>query len=238
MLPHTRAKFDSDLQRLSRLVAEMGGLAEQQILHAFKALAERNVRLAGEVIGRDLAVDAIHSEIERESVDIIARCQPMAVDLRETVSALHISDDLERIGDLAKNVSKRVIAIGFEFVPKSIIRGLEHMSKVVLSQVQAALDSYASRDIDHALVVRNGDQQVDALNNSLFHETLKYMEKDPHHIGVCTHILFCIKNLERVGDHATNIAEMVYYIGAGHVPTDERPKTDTTGFSMFPASSG
>jgi phosphate transport system protein len=230
MLPHTRAKFDKDLQRLSRLVAEMGGLAEQQLLHAFKALSERNARLAGEVIGRDCAVDAFHSEMEKESVNIIAQCQPLAVDLRATVSALHISDDLERIGDLAKNVSKRVIEIGLEVIPKSIIRGLEHMTKMVLGQIQEALDSYASRDIDQALAVRNGDQKVDALNNSLFHETLKYMEIDPHHIAVCTHILFCIKNLERIGDHATNIAEMVYYIGTGHVPTDERPKTDTTGF--------
>jgi phosphate transport system protein len=161
--------------------------------------------------------------------------QPLANDLRETISALHICSDLERIGDLAKNISKRTIAIGSEILPMSLISGLEHMTQMVMEQFKVALDSYAGRDVSKALAVRNGDLQIDALNNALFYETMVYMGKDPHNIVACTQILFCIKNLERIGDHATNIAEAVHYIISGHVPANERPKGNTTSFTALRA---
>jgi len=231
MSAHTRTVFDADLQDLVRMVAEMGGLAEQQIVQAFDALAQRNTELARKVIERDTTLDIFQTTIEEKGINIIAQRQPLANDLREIVSALHISNDLERIGDLAKNISKRAIAIGSEILPKSLISGLEHMTRMVLGQFKMALDSYAGRDVSETLAVRNGDLQIDALNNALFHETLVHMGEDPHNILSSTQILFCIKNLERVGDHATNIAETVHYIISGHVPASERPKGNTTNFA-------
>lgn len=231
MSAHTRTVFDADLQDLVRMVAEMGGLAERQIVQAFDALAQRNTELARKVIERDTALDIFQTTIEEKGINIIAQRQPLANDLREIVSALHISNDLERIGDLAKNISKRAIAIGSEILPKSLISGLEHMTRMVLGQFKMALDSYAGRDVSETLAVRNGDLQIDALNNALFHETLVHMGEDPHNILSSTQILFCIKNLERVGDHATNIAETVHYIISGHVPASERPKGNTTSFA-------
>ncbi len=231
MSAHTRTVFDADLQDLVRMVAEMGGLAERQIVQAFDALAQRNTELARKVIERDTTLDIFQTTIEEKGINIIAQRQPLANDLREIVSALHISNDLERIGDLAKNISKRAIAIGSEILPKSLISGLEHMTRMVLGQFKMALDSYAGRDVSETLAVRNGDLQIDALNNALFHETLVHMGEDPHNILSSTQILFCIKNLERVGDHATNIAETVHYIISGHVPASERPKGNTTNFA-------
>ena len=233
MSAHTRTVFDADLQDLVRMVAEMGGLAERQIVQAFDALAQRNTELARKVIERDTTLDIFQTTIEEKGINIIAQRQPLANDLREIVSALHISNDLERIGDLAKNISKRAIAIGSEILPKSLISGLEHMTRMVLGQFKMALDSYAGRDVSETLAVRNGDLQIDALNNALFHETLVHMGEDPHNILSSTQILFCIKNLERVGDHATNIAETVYYIISGHAPASERPKGNTTSFAAL-----
>lgn len=231
MTSHTRTVFDADLQDLMRMVAEMGGFAEQQIAKSFDALAERNIELAHQVIVRDVTLDAFQTKIEEKGINIIAQRQPLAIDLRETISALHISNDLERIGDLAKNISKRAIAIGNEIIPISLISGLERMTRTVMRQFKMALDSYAGRDIREVLDVRNGDLQVDALNNALFHETLVHMSEDPHNIVFGTQVLFCIKNLERIGDHATNIAEAVFYIISGHAPPSERPKGNTTSFA-------
>lgn len=235
MSAHTRTVFDADLQDLVRMVAEMVGLAERQIVQAFDALAQRNTELARKVIERDTTLDIFQTTIEEKGINIIAQRQPLANDLREIVSALHISNDLERIGDLAKNISKRAIAIGSEILPKSLISGLEHMTRMVLGQFKMALDSYAGRDVSETLAVRNGDLQIDALNNALFHETLVHMGEDPHNILSSTQILFCIKNLERVGDHATNIAETVHYIISGHVPASDRPKGNTTSFAALRA---
>ncbi len=221
---HTRTVFDSDLYELAQMVAEMGGLVEQQITQGLDALASRNPGLARQVIGRDVALDALQSKIEQKGINIIAQRQPLANDLREIISAMHISSDLERLGDLAKNISKRVLVIGGDTLPDSMILGLEHMTRIVLEQVKMALDSYAGRDIDEALAVWNGDRQIDALNNALFHETLDYMSQHPQNIAGCTQFLFCVKNLERAGDHATNIAEAVHYIISGHLPAGERPK--------------
>jgi phosphate transport system protein len=231
MPAHTRTVFDTDLQDLARMVAEMGGLAERQLAQAFDALAERNVHLARQTISSDVTLDALQSQIEEKGIDIIAQRQPFAIDLRQIIAALHISNDLERIGDLAKNIGKRSLAIGDETLPPPLVLGLDHMTRLVMEQFKMALDSYAARDIGTALTVRNGDLQIDALNNALFHEALVYMGEDPHNIAICTHILFCIKNLERIGDHATNIAEAVHYMISGHMPADERPKGNNTSFA-------
>lgn len=223
--------LDADLQDLTRMITEMGGLAERQIAHAFDAIAQRNTQLAHQTINLDTTLDGFQTEIETKSVDIIAQRQPPVDDVRQPISALHISNDLERIGDLAKNISKRALVIGKEILPASLIHGLDHKTRLVIQQFKTALDSYAARDISAVLLVRNGDLQIDALNNALFHDALVYMSEDPHNIVICTQILFCIKNLERIGDHATNIAEAVYYMVSGHLPENERPKGDNTRFS-------
>jgi phosphate transport system protein len=228
---HTRSVFDTDLQELARMVAEMGRLAERQLAQAFNSLAQRNIQLARQTIDLDTTLDAFQSRIEKKGIDIIAQRQPLAIDLREIIAALHLSNDLERIGDLAKNISKRAVAIGNERLPESLIHGFEHMTRLVMEQFNVALDSYAARDIAAALEVRNGDVQIDALNNALFREALVYMGEDPDNIATCTHILFCIKNLERIGDHATNIAESVHYMIVGRLPENERPKGNNTSFA-------
>jgi phosphate transport system protein len=151
----------------------------------------------------------------------------MAVDLREIVGALRVANDLERIGDLAKNIAKRVMAIDGAFHPPKLMRGVEHMSALVLGQLKAVLDSYAGRDLEGALAVWKGDEEIDAMCTSLFRELLTYMMEDPRNITFCIHLMFCAKNIERMGDHATNIAETVYYMIEGRALADERPKGDT-----------
>ena len=227
MNEHTAKAFDVDLQDLSRMVAEMGGLAEKQIADSVDALAKRDSDRADRVIAADAAIDALQREIEERSVLTIARRQPMAVDLREIVSALRIANDLERIGDLAKNIAKRVMPITADFHPQKVIRGVEHMAALVLAQLKQVLDAYASHDLEKALVVWNGDEEIDAMCTSLFRELLTYMMEDPRHITFCIHLMFSAKNIERMGDHATNIAETVYFMVQGRPITDERPKGDT-----------
>ena len=234
MSEHTIKAFDIDLQDLSRMVAEMGGLAEKQIADSVNALAKRDTALAQRVMAIDPAIDALQREIEEKAVLTIARRQPMAVDLREIVGALRVSNDLERIGDLAKNIGKRVVALNGEFRPHQVIRGVEHMTDLVLGQLKQVLDAYARRDVAKAMEVWRGDEEIDAVNNSLFRELLTYMMEDPRNITFCTHLLFCAKNIERMGDHATNIAETVHYIVEGRALADERPKGDTTSFATFP----
>ena len=224
---HTAKAFDVDLQDLARMVAEMGGLAEKQIADAIDGLARRDIDRAQRTVSGDPAIDALQREIEERSVLTIARRQPMAVDLREIVSALRIANDLERIGDLAKNIAKRVVPITGDFYPQKLIRGVEHMAALVLTQLKQVLDSYASRDVEKALAVWNGDEEIDAMCTSLFRELLTYMMEDPRNITPCTHLLFIAKNIERIGDHATNIAETVYFMVQGRPIVDERPKGDT-----------
>jgi phosphate transport system protein len=234
MSEHTMKAFDADLQALARMVAEMGGLAEKQIADAVDALAQRDAKLAQQVIAADAAVDALQREIEEKAILTIARRQPMAIDLREIVGALRVSNDLERIGDLAKNIAKRVAAIGGEFRPVSVLRGVENMTELVLTAVKQVLDAYARRDIAQAIEVWKGDEEIDGVNNSLFRELLTYMMEDPRNITFCTHLLFCAKNIERMGDHATNIAETVHYMVRGYALAEERPKGDKTSLTSLP----
>jgi phosphate transport system protein len=227
MNEHTAKAFDVDLQDLSRMVAEMGGLAEKLIADSVDALAKRDAQRAERVIAADTAVDNLQREIEERAVQTIARRQPMAVDLREVVSAIRIANDLERIGDLAKNIAKRVMPITADFHPQKLIRGVEHMAALVLGQLKQVLDSYAGHDLEKAMAVWKGDEEIDAMCTSLFRELLTYMMEDPRHITFCIHLMFSAKNIERMGDHATNIAETVYFMIQGRPITDERPKGDT-----------
>ena len=237
MEQHTARAFDIDLQDLARLVAEMGGLAEKQIGESVDALNSHDLALAQRVIALDDKIDMLQREIEEKAILTIARRQPMAVDLRDIVGALRVANDLERIGDLAKNIAKRVGALDDDVELTKVLRGVEHMADLVLSQIKDVLDAYTRRDVEKALAVWRGDEEVDAVNNSLFRELLTYMMEDPRYISLCIHLLFCAKNIERMGDHATNIAETVYYIVEGRPLADERPKGDTTASATvaFPA---
>jgi len=234
MMEHTIKAFDADLQELARMIAEMGGLAERQIGDALDALNRRDAELAHSVIAADSRIDGLQREIEEKAILTIARRQPMAVDLRDVVGALRVSNDLERIGDLAKNIAKRVEVLDSELNLQKVMRGVEHMTELVLTQIKDVLDAYARRDVAAAVRVWRGDEEVDAVNNSLFRELLTYMMEDPRNISVCIHLLFCAKNIERMGDHATNIAETIYYMVNGQVLPDERPKGDNTSTTSVP----
>jgi phosphate transport system protein len=225
---HTARAFDAELQDLSGLIAAMGGLVEKQIVDAIDALAERDVAHARRVVALDDNTDALQREIEGKIVVTIARRQPMAVDLREVVAILRIANDLERIGDLAKNIGRRVIALDGEDPPSRPVRGVRHMSSLVLAQLRDVLDSFAQRDVLKATAVWTRDEKIDALYTSLFRELLTYMMEDPGTITFGIHLLFCAKNIERIGDHTTNIAEAVHYMVDGQSFGIERPKADTT----------
>ena len=229
---HTAKAFDSDLQELTRLVAEMGGLVERMIVDAVDALIRRDVAVGRRVVETDVEVDNLQRLIEERAVLTIVRRQPMAVDLREIVGAMRVAIDLERIGDLAKNMGKRVAALESDFQPLKLIRGLEHMTDLVQAQVKAVLDAYAAHDLPAAMTVWKNDEEVDAICTSLFRELLTYMMEDPRNISLCIHLLFCAKNIERMGDHATNIAETVFYMIEGQQILDKRPKGDMTTFAV------
>ncbi len=237
-IDHTAKAFDTDLQEITRKVAEMGGLAERQIGDAVRALVERDTELAERVIATDPTIDAMQHEIEEKAILTIARRQPMAVDLREIVGAMRVCNDLERIGDHAKHIGKRVVALDGDFNPQKLIHGVEHMAALVAGLLKQVLDAYASRDLAAALAVWNGDEEVDNLCTSLFRELLTYMMEDPRNITFCMHLMFCAKDLERIGDHATNIAETVYYMIEGRPIADQRPKGDFTSFGAMPPQKG
>jgi phosphate transport system protein len=233
---HTAKAFDTDLQEITRKVAEMGGLVERQISDAVQALADRDLELGERVMATDPAIDALQREIEEKSILTIARRQPMAVDLREIVGAMRVANDLERVGDHAKHIGKRVVALDGDFYPQKLIRGVEHMADLVSEQLKQVLDAYAGRDLPTALAVWKGDEEVDAMCTSLFRELLTYMLEDPRNITFCMHLMFCAKDIERMGDHATNIAETVYYMIEGRPITDQRPKGDPTNFGTAAAA--
>jgi phosphate transport system protein len=202
MVEHTAHAFDVDLQELARKIAEMGGLVEKQIVDAIEALVKHDIALAKHIIAADDQVDARQREIEERAVVAIARRQPMAVDLREIVGALRISNDLERIGDLAENIAKRVILTD-ELPSGEVILQLDRMVKLVIVQLRRVLHSCAQHDLAEALDVWRRDAEIDAINSSIFRELLTYMMENPRNITFCTHLLFCAKNVERMGDHAT-----------------------------------
>jgi phosphate transport system protein len=230
---HIVASFDDELNGLAQKIAEMGGLCEQYVADSVTALVNRDAPLAQRVIAGDERIDELQKQIEESAVLMIARRQPMARDLREIMAAIHIANDLERVGDLAKNTSKRVLAIESNFGSQRLVAGVEHMAELSLNQLKNVLDAFASRDLEAARAVWTRDSEIDAMYTSLFRELLTYMMEDPRNITFCTHLLFCAKNIERIGDHATNIAETLNYLITGKPLTEERPKQDTTSLTSF-----
>jgi phosphate transport system protein len=212
---HIVTSFEEELTALARLIAEMGGRAEQLVERSITALLSADVDLAHEVIEADKRVDELHRQIEESAVILIARRQPMASDLRETIAAIRISNDLERIGDLGKNIARRAVAIQRHSFTQNVRVGVEHLAELGLRQVKKVLDAYATRDLAKAHEVCERDDEIDSVYTSLFRQLLTYMMEDPRSISMCTHLLFCAKNIERIGDHATNIAETVHYLITG-----------------------
>jgi phosphate transport system protein len=212
---HTVKAFDVDLQDLARMIAEMGGLVERQLVEAVDALARRDRERGRRIIATDALVDSHQRDIEQKAVATIATRQPVAVDLRSIVGVLRIANDIERIGDLAKNIAKRVIELNDATMPRRSLRGVSHMMTLALGQFRDVLDSFAERDSRKALKVRSRDGEIDRIYTSLFRELVIHMMEDPGMIAFGLHLLFCAKNLERVGDHVANIAETVYYMIEG-----------------------
>jgi phosphate transport system protein len=234
MSKHTVKSYDDDLQQLRSLIAQMGGIAETQILSAIDALIRRDSEMALRIVAADRAMDALESETEQLAIRIIALRAPMADDLREIISALKISALLERIGDYAKNIAKRttVLAQSSMIEPISIV---PEMGRLVTQMIKAVLDAYVGRDAVKAKAVWESDKAVDDLYNSLFRTLLTYMMEQPMHITPSAHVLFIAKNIERIGDHATNIAEIVHYNVTGEMINEDRPKADQTSLVANPA---
>ena len=233
MSSHIVTSYETELTVLETKAGQMGGLAEQLLGEAFEALEQRNPELARAVVARDSAIDQLHRELEEQIIVMIARRQPLANDLRQIMAVLKVAGDLERIGDLAKNIGKRALAISGENHPKTLITGLRHMVDMTARSLKDVLDAFSVRDADKALKVWRDDEHIDALYNSIFRELLTYMMEDPRNIGLCTHLLFGAKNIERIGDHTTNIAETVYYLARGVPLTEERPKNDKTSSTLI-----
>jgi phosphate transport system protein len=233
MPDHTVTAYDDELASLKQMVAQMGGLAEEQLAKAIDAVAKRDVRLADAVIVGDERVDELERQIEEKAIVTIAKRQPMALDLRQIIVTIRIASDLERIGDLAKNTAKRTHAISGE-MPRKLVTGLTRMGKLAQEQLKNVLDAYAQSNAEKAMQVWRSDEDIDALYNSIFRELLTYMMEDPRMIGPCAHLLFGTKNMERIGDHTTNIAENIYFLVHGKMITEERPKKDSTSTTNFP----
>ena len=224
MNEHTVKAFDLELDELGQKIAEMGGIAEKMMSDAMDALSSLNSELARTVIASDMRLDGLQREIEEKATLTIARRQPMAVDLRQIIGAIRVAGDLERVGDLAKNIAKRTLRANGEIrLPRAVV-GLRHMSDVAALQLKNVLDAYAQRDVEKARDVWTRDVELDALEDSIFRDLLTSMMEDPRNIGFCTSLLFVSKNIERIGDHATNIAETVFYLVTGDTLPSERPK--------------
>ncbi|MBI3678262.1 MAG: phosphate signaling complex protein PhoU [Proteobacteria bacterium] len=227
MTDHIVKAFSEQLETLTTSVAQMGGLTEAQLADAIEAIARRDSALAEKAIAGDGRIDQLQQSIEEQALKLLALRQPMAIDLRETLAAIKIAGELERIGDLAKNIGKRALVLNSE-PPIRLTQSLARMGRAAQAQLKLVLDSYSDRDASGAEVVWRNDGEIDEIYNSLFRELLTYMMEDPRTIGLCTHLLFIAKNIERSGDHATNIAETVYHmVTGGHLATD-RPKADVT----------
>ena len=224
MSDHIVKSYDRDLENLGRKIAEMGGLAEKMLAEAMEALSLLNIEVAQRVIATDARLDILQREIEEKAIMTIARRQPLAVDLRECIAAIRVSGDIERIGDLAKNIAKRALKIASETRVTRATIGLKSMQEIAGMQLKDSLDAYAQRDIEKARIVWDNDAQLDALEDSVFRDLLTFMMEDPRNISFCTHLLFCSKNLERIGDHTTNIAETIIYLVTGEPMPVERPK--------------
>jgi phosphate transport system protein len=228
---HLVKSFDIDLKRLRDMLTEMGGIVESQVAMAAEAIMNRDSTAAMRAVEEDPKVDALEREVEQFVIRMLALRQPMAGDLRRVVGALKITSDLERIGDYAANVAKRSIVLAQFNLPYSLA-GLAHMAHMVQEQLKSIIDALGTSDTEKAIEVWRSDRVVDDIYNALFRELITYMMEDPRNITPCTHLLFIAKNLERIGDHATNIAETVYYSVLGEVIPDVRPKGDTSAYAI------
>ena len=232
MTNHTVTAFDNDLRELLLQLAQMAGWVERSVEVAVDALMIGAREEAERVIADDERVDEADRKIESDSVLLIARRQPMGDDLRVIVSSMRVSQDLERVGDLAKNIAKRALVIDGSFHNRALAHGVDNLSRLVLGQLKRSIEAFVELDAAKAEDVWRHDAEIDALYTSLFRELLTYMMEDPRNISSCTHLLFCAKNLERIGDHATNIAERAIYTRTGELVSANRPKQDELGVSV------
>jgi len=222
---HIVTSYEDELTNLNKSISEMGGMVEQAITEGALALLKLDHDQARDVRQFDKKIDEMQQRINDAAVSIIARRQPMAADLRMVVTAIQVANDLERTGDMAKQLAKRAMQLESLALAPKFYNGVRHMKDLVARQLKSALDAYLTRDSRAAVEVCNHDDEVDAIYNSLFRELLTYMMEDPRNITQCTHLLFCAKSLERVGDHATNIAEAAYYLETGrHLAADEQQR--------------
>ena len=228
---HLVKSFDQDLKRLTDMLVRMGGMVETQVARACEAMINRDSSAAAQAIEEDVKVDALEREIEQYVIRTLALRQPMASDLRLVVAALKVTGDLERIGDYAANVAKRGIVLA-QFPAPYAPGGLAHMAGLVQEQLKSIVDALGSADAGKAVEVWRSDQAVDNIYNTIFRELITYMMEDPRNITPCTHLLFVAKNLERIGDHTTNIAETIYYAVKGETLPDTRPKGDTSSYAV------
>lgn len=220
MSDHIVTAFTDELEHLSANLLRMGGLAESMITDASRAVSTYDLELARQIILRDQEIDQLEAEAEKAIIRLIALRHPMAADLRAVLGAMKLAGDIERIGDLCKNIAKRCLELtGDE--NRAAVKGIERMAKAVSHQLQTALDCYLRQDINSAINVLDLDDDIDDHYMSLFRETLTYMMEDPRQIGSNTHLIFMAKNLERIGDHATNIAKAVYYMVTGEAASPE-----------------
>lgn len=233
---HIVKSFDDDLSRIDAIIAEMGGLAERQLADAIEALVKRDVELAQRVIDGDKRIDALELEVDNFTIQVLALRQPMAEDLRAVIVALKMAANLERIGDYAKNVAKRTFILSTMDAVATAPQSVQRMAAQVQIMIKNVLDAYAARDMEKADDVRLRDEEVDLMHTSLFRELLTYMMEDTRNITACTHLLFIAKNVERIGDHVTSIAENVHFLVVGDLPSGERPKSDLSSTTMLEES--
>jgi phosphate transport system protein len=226
MASHIVKAYDAELSELDSIASEMGGLAEALLRDASIAMQRRDPDLAARAVQSDKRIDELERKLQERAILLIAKRQPMANDLRHIMTVLKIGGDLERIGDLSKNIAKRAQAIAGENHPKQVIAGMGHMSQLAARQLKDVLDALGAKDDAKAMAVWHADERLDALYNSVFRELLTFMMEDPRVIGLCTHLLFGAKNLERIGDHTTNIAENIHYLVTGKILAGDRPKQD------------
>ena len=228
---HIVKSYEQELMRLQARIADMGGLVENQVAMAVQAGIQQDNVAATRAVEQDPAVDAIEREVEQQVIRMLALRQPMAQDLRQIVASLKITGDLERIGDYAANVAKRSISLNQFSLPYSLA-GIAHMSRLVQENLRLIIDAVGEHDPQKALQVWRTDEAIDDIYNAIFRELITYMMEDPRNITPCTHLLFMAKNLERIGDHATNIAETVYYSVLGQSLPDTRPKGDHSAYAV------
>jgi len=228
---HLVKSYDQELNKLRNLMTEMGGIVENQVALAAEAILHRDAAAATRAVEEDPKADALEREIEAFAIRLLALRQPVASDLRHIVAALKITGDIERIGDYAANVAKRSIVLSQFNTPFSLA-GLAHMATLVQGQLKSIIDALGDNDADKAVEVWRSDQVVDDIYNAIFRELITYMMEDPRNITPCTHLLFIAKNLERIGDHATNIAENLYYAVRGESLPESRPKGDTSAYAI------